>query len=136
MPIYGGHLKDVPEPHRRYYADRRRRRPVRVRIMKYYGIGLHYHVSIEEEADAVWDSSVNQHSGKPNGWRRCWDDKTPGAKGEFVTFKRRTHLEALAEARRVLLRRFPKRTHSWRLESLCGDEVPRGARWFYKNEGD
>ena len=127
-------LSTIPEPHRWFYADRRRRRPVRVCVMKFYGVGQHFHVSIEEEDDAVWDSRDAAGWGKPgqpNGWTR---PRCSPRNGRRFDFKRRFFDTALEEARKILLKHFPRKTHRWDFQNWS-EEGRRARRWFYK-EGD
>jgi hypothetical protein len=46
--------------------------------MRYYGYGPHYHVSLHEEDNPIWDGRVDEyHEGGPRGWCTPWD-KYPG----------------------------------------------------------
>jgi len=105
-----------------------------VRIMKFYGVGKHYHVSIEEEDDAVWDSRDAAAWGRP-GTPAGWTQPRQSPRGGYsISFTRLFFDSAVREARRVLARRFPRSTHSWTLDNLTA-EGSRSRTWFY-GEGD
>ncbi len=127
-------LEVIPKPHRWYYDDRRRRRHVRVCIMKFYGVGHHYHISIEEDDDAVWDSRDAASWGRPGepcGWTQPRGNPRGGRRFDF----KRNYYDAAARAALLILRReFPRRTHEWSLDNLT-EEGSKSRRWFY-GEGD
>lgn len=66
MSVFGGKLADLPKPHRRFYDDKRRKRPVRISVIV-YSIGKHYWTTLHEEDNPIWDE-------KEQDWRTCWDD--------------------------------------------------------------
>lgn len=55
MSTRGGDLKDRP-PQWRWFADAlsTRKRRLEVRVMKYYGVGQHFHVRVTEEDDSFY----------------------------------------------------------------------------------
>lgn len=65
----GGHLKELVPPLERFYRTPGER-PVRVQIMRYYGIGAHYYVSIKEEFNPI----LQTREGKLCTVE-CWDDQ-------------------------------------------------------------
>ena len=65
---FGGYLEDIPKPHIRKWPGCPEKRKIKIRVMRYYSIGHHYHVSFEEEHNPIWDS-------KHNYWTIAWDDK-------------------------------------------------------------
>lgn len=127
--IFGGHLKDIPEPHKRYFADKRRKRKVTVTISKWKGVGKHWYVTMIEEDDAIWDSRVTgmwSDKTKPNGWTRPWDRSESDGRvfsGSFEVYKKAG--ECVME---MVANHFPAETH--RLVRAFTDE-----KWFYR-EGD
>lgn len=76
--ITGGKLSDFPEPHIWYWQSgmATRKRKVIAKIMRYFGIGEHYYMSVHEESDYLWDGTESEHwPGKPNGWIELWEEK-------------------------------------------------------------
>ena len=65
--ILGGTLKEIPRPHVRRFP-KYGSRPVDIRIMKFYSIGRHYHVSIHESNNPIWDR-------KRKAWVTPWSDE-------------------------------------------------------------
>jgi len=116
--IIGGHLKDVPKPHVRFFSDQRYRRKVYLTCGIYSGIGIHFHVMLQEEHDDLWDS-------KENCWRQSWDDVEGKGRSFSETFA--TEPEAKEWARKIARRHF--RRH--KIMTMGGLRH----RWFYR-EGD
>jgi hypothetical protein len=76
---HGGWLKDVPDPHIYYWPGAEDKRKLYARIMRYYGIGPHYHVSISQEDNPVWDCTIDKYrKDEPRGWVTTWDNDFPG----------------------------------------------------------
>jgi len=63
---HGGHLEEISKPHTRFFPNPYRKRKVTVTISRYYGIGLHYYVSLQEEDNPIWNGEA---------WQTAWDDK-------------------------------------------------------------
>lgn len=63
----GGYLREIPEPHVRYFSlPGARRRRVRVLVGVFSGIGRHYHVSSKVEDDYIWNEAREL-------WQNPWD---------------------------------------------------------------
>jgi len=94
---HGGELADIPEPHIRLYPHEGLRRPVRIRIVQ---LQRHYHVSIEECRNPVWDGQ---------GWREPNGD----AEGAGRSFH--PNFDLYADAKRFIAdtvaEHFPAETH-------------------------
>lgn len=125
----GGYLKEIPKPHKRYFDDRRRRREVTIHITIYQGIGMHYHVTLSEEDDSIWNiSSSEYYEDEVVGWQTARDDDR--SKGESISEKFNTPRQAEAFVRKTLRRRFPRKTHKY-VYGWTG----QSRKWFYK-DGD
>ena len=71
---YGGKFEEIPEPHVYFWPASQTKRKVTVKIMRYYGYGPHYHVSMREEDNPIWDGRTDEyHEGGPTGWVTPWD---------------------------------------------------------------
>jgi len=64
--ILGGTLKEIPRPHVRQFPKYGVRH-VTINVMKFYGIGVHYHVKIREGHNPIWDT-------KQRVWVQPWTD--------------------------------------------------------------
>lgn len=127
---HGGHLKDAQQPVQ-WFKERADYQPfVKVRVMKFYGIGVHWHVSITEEDDAVL--------GKDGEWFIPWL-KTDTAEQAEIWRAHNGHRDddkfctikaAESWIQRKLDERFPGKDVWVRFE---GDKL--GNRWHY-GEGD
>jgi len=73
--IYGGNLKDIPEPRYWYWPNGKQEREVTMKIMSYAGSGgKHYYIDITEQQNYIWDGKENEYKpGIPNGWIRLWE---------------------------------------------------------------
>lgn len=120
--VFGGYLKDIPLPHKRRFPSKEEKRQVYVSISKFYGIGIHYHVSLREEDNPILDTSKE----KPI-WREAWDDEEGKGKHFFDKFKTDAEMEDFIK--KTQKKEFPKKTH--RLS--FSDTVQK--RWFYR-DGD
>ena len=118
--VHGGDLVDIPNPHVRFYRDSRRKLPVRVSIGVFYGIGVHFHVTIRSDADPVWNA-------ESECWTHPWDD-LKRFRGDHVSSKFNTRKAAEEFVRLTLADRFPKKDHTY------FEDFTR-ARWLYR-EGD
>jgi len=94
---HGGELTDIPEPHIRLYPHEGLRRPVRIRITQ---LQLHYHVSMVEGRNPVWDGT---------GWREPNGDAEGAGQSFHPSF------DLFADARRFIAEtvaeHFPVETH-------------------------
>ena len=106
--LSGGHLKDIPKPHIRYFDDRRRKREVKVSILKFEGYGIHYHVDIKEEDNPILDIGENHSSGKPC-WHACWDDEK--GRGKLFAKKFNSTSDAAHYIKEVWHEEFENKTH-------------------------
>ena len=98
----GGHIKQVPKPHKRWYDDKRRKRPVKITVMGFWGLGRHYYVSIKEDGNGIWNT-------KEKTWQECWDD--PAARGQQFDKKFDNMVLAAEWVRTMTKKHFPKHTH-------------------------
>jgi len=113
----GKSIASLPTPHTRYYPHPGKLRRVVVTVTKYYGIGQHYHVSIDESFNHVWGGDA---------WYGFHDD-TEG-KGSYQS--RPFALMASAKVWiRQQIKQFSRKTHD---VTYSGDRRPK---WFYP-EGD
>ena len=131
----GGHLKDIPLPHKRKFDDKRRRRKVSVHITTFPGAGVHYHVSLSEEDNPIWNPSKDtwkwmNGSNRIIGWQVAWDDE--GARGRHLNS---VHSKSLEEAQRWAVetfnREFDPKTHVM-IDHGHGYRKPK---WYYR-DGD
>lgn len=126
----GGELVSVPKPHVRYYSlvnPHKPKRGVKISVMKYYGAGTHYYVSIKEDDNPIW-----------NAKEHCWHYPADDVKGRGRDFEQKfnTLLEAKLFVRDKLKKHFPlsthKPTHDW--DNLV---EPERKVWFGRfKEGD
>jgi hypothetical protein len=87
---------------------------VRVSIRQFLGGGSHYHVSIVEEDNKVWNRAPKGkyspgHEDEPVGWVTLWDTP-PEARGRIFEgiFKRLSQAKAFVKKNLVY---FPAETH-------------------------
>jgi len=99
---HGGHLKDIPKPHRRWYDDKRRKRTVEIEVMVFWGIGHHYYVNIKEDYNGIWNT-------KEETWQECWDDKN--ARGKQFDKKFSNIIEARLWVETIRKKHFSKGRH-------------------------
>jgi len=100
--MIGGHLKEVPKPHVRWYDKRRGKRLVKVTVMGFWGIGHHYYVTLREDSNGIWNT-------KEECWQECWDD--PKARGQQFDKKFGNMVLAAAWVKEIAKKHFPKKTH-------------------------
>jgi len=125
---YGGNIAELPKPRRRRYGTRKReKRPVKVSVHKYYGLGQHYWVSLHEDDNPIWDK-------KEKGWRFCWDDNE--GKGRIFSEPFLSMLSAQLWIEEMVKTEFPKK-HFELNTNLNGLTEEDEKVWFgtYK-EGD
>ena len=107
--ITGGYLKNTPKPYKRRWPDEEQQRGLSIRIVRYYGIGRHYYVSVEQEANPIWDAGDAAdwgRPGEPHGWTVCWDDEE--GKGKLLSSGQfDTHLQAMNWIQDIVLPQFP-----------------------------
>lgn len=123
---FGGKLEDVPKPHFYLWDKLKRKREVRVRITKFYGVGVHYYADLKEEDDAVWNRRIDPPYTKQAHWQKCWND--PKTDGRSFLRRCNTPEEAVEFVRQTQREHFPKKTHK------LVEDIDR-KEWFYK-EGD
>jgi len=118
---YGGWLKDVPKPHRRFYDDRRRKRSVEVSVSRFWGQGDHYYVTLRQDDNPIWDAT-------DDFWILAWDDHD---KGEGLRLSRKFANRVFAQEwiDEQMAKYFPGHKLLWLEENVS-------AKWFYKTEGD
>ena len=121
---YGGTLDDIPLPHIRRWPNENKEdpRPVTVRIMKFWGIGSHYYVSVDEHDNPIWNS-------KKKCFTQPWTD--PGGKGrKFDCLQRpRSYYLAKRWAMMIIGKHFSDGNYRIDIEDNSGNE------WYY-GEGD
>ena len=66
--LYGGYLKDIPKPHYRRYDIVDEKIPIGINIIKYYGVGVHYHVSFGYPCNPILNVKTKE-------WQSPWEDK-------------------------------------------------------------
>lgn len=98
--MHGGYLKEIPKPHRRWYNGRRKRE-VKIGVHVFWGVGIHYYVTVEEDDNAIWNS-------KDKLWQLCWDDPK---KGKRFDQKFGNIVEAREWVKKLQQKHFPKKTH-------------------------
>jgi len=141
MSIFGGYLKDIPEPHKRMFPGEKKR-AVKVTVMKYDMVagGIHYHVTMEEGSNPIWDSSVED-------WRGAWDDDDLGGAIEHETTD--TIGQATDFIKRVWSEKFSDDTHYLHsftsTKEMSIDDLDKywrelfkpmpGDRYYYQREG-
>ena len=112
----GGYLKELlfSDPPRRFFDDKRRKRPVHVKIIcygDYGGIGVHYYVTVTEDHNPIWDS-------KQNIWTSAWDDYV--GEGKKFENKFNTYIAAQNYVRKVT-KKFPPKSHrilDWKTQRI------------------
>lgn len=118
--VHGGHLTEIPMPHKRMFPGRKKRR-VRVHWHSWAGAGgHHYYVTITEEGNPIYN--VSRHC-----WQQAWDDTK--YKGIYLSDKFANTVLARAWVQKMQRENFPRKTHILEWES--GDT----RKWFYR-EGD
>ncbi len=113
----------VPLPHIRLFPNPTRRRKVKVRIQKYNVAGAtHYHVSLEEEFNAIWESRTNheehpdfykdtaKHNQRPQGWVQCHSDEE-GRGRHFSAGMATSRFQVSCYIRHLVRTQFPPETH-------------------------
>jgi hypothetical protein len=112
MMTFGGFFKDYPGA-KRLFDEPGYKPKIHIGIRKYYGIGNHYWVTVQEEYNPIWDGQ---------GWRVCWDDP----------LKRRDFTDAFNTK---------KQAEKWLKEIINSHfkdfqiEIEPYSEWFYK-DGD
>jgi hypothetical protein len=115
---FGGELSEIALPHVRFFDVSRRKREVVVSVQVFYGIGQHYHVTLKQQGNPIWNRRHRR-------WQRPRYDKHDG---RSVGDKFDTYKEAETFIRRVLRWVFPN-------HRAIRDDCT-GRRWFYKRDGD
>jgi hypothetical protein len=116
--IGGGNIKDYPGAKRKFPG--RKKRTVHVSIYKYYGIGQHFHVSLSEEDNPIWDV-------KEKSWRTCWGDFKGKGRFEFTTARSLLSVKAWIEE--TIADKFPPKTHKIEKFDLNGITEEDEKKW-------
>lgn len=125
----GGHIEDIPKPHIRKWPTSKQKRSITIRIMRFDSMRKHYHVSINQESNPIWDATENEFDpGKPIGWTTAWDDleghglnewelidKEPGFQHTYIL-----KIEAEKAVEKIVKKYFPD--HEIYFDNLTGDE--------------
>ena len=127
---FGGHLSELPKPHfRRFGPHRKEKRPVKVSVHRYYGIGQHYWVTLREEENPIWDAEIG-------GWRQCWDDDKSKGRIESEQFLSLT--SATLWVRKMQKKDYPPSRYKLSTNVSCTNLVEDEEKvWFgHFKEGD
>ncbi|MCG3207172.1 MAG: hypothetical protein FOGNACKC_00772 [Anaerolineae bacterium] len=144
--IRGGHLNEVPLPHRRRWPDDPQPREVVITILTWAGLSpgaTHFHLDVHEEDNPIWDSRT-QREEMPGlyeevvdklraegrevnhaywdgvcGWRVCWDDEE--GKGRKETSIHNSAVSAVEAGRQLIAERYSD--GAWRVRSTATDET-------------
>jgi hypothetical protein len=119
---FGGYVKEIPKPHKRFFDDKRRVWPIRVSITRYMGIGVHYYPSLELESNPIWNAEAKS-------WQLAHDDDE-GAEKRIRGPQCNSYEEAAKWVEYTYKTRFGRRKQRYKLVHQFTDE-----RWFYR-EGD
>ena len=121
----GGYLKDIPLPHRRFWPGAPRKKSVRIRIMRYYGQGPHYHTSLKEEHNPIWDTIEGT-------WRESWDDEEGRGRDEWGIADwpngLRSYQLTKIKIEEILAREFPPEKYEYVWDDMTDER--------YEKEGD
>ena len=117
--LFGGKIEDCPQPFVRKFPYPRRKRSVRLTVMVWCGIGHHFHTSLREESNPIWNGEA---------WQTSWSDPECDGKSFFEAFE--TEIEARKWIHYTFDKHFSRKTHK-----LVTDLDQKFVRWFYK-EGD
>lgn len=119
MEIYGGHIKDYPKAKRRFPG--KTKREVSISARSYYGIGVHYWVTMKEEDNPVWDA-------KEKSWRHCWDDIE--ARGHIESESFLSMVSAQQWIAKMQKKYFPPKTHTLRGVDFGGLTEADEQKWL------
>ncbi|MCK5642567.1 MAG: hypothetical protein KAJ19_17295 [Gammaproteobacteria bacterium] len=113
---FGGHLEDVPLPHKRRWPGSTIKRDVKLRISNWMA---RWWAEVIESENPIWDSAQEV-------WRFCWDDKggRGGRRIDGGKFSRKS--EALHWGLGILDTEFPDHEHHINCQT----------RFDYLREGD
>jgi hypothetical protein len=100
---YGGNPEDIPKPWKKKFPGKEKRL-VEIAVV-IFSVGVHYHTSISEEDNPVWDSSGDCGG----GWRTFWHHPK-NLRGRFFEQSCATPYHAKKFIDETL-RKFPKKTH-------------------------
>ena len=87
------------------FDDKRRKRTVTVRVMRFTGVGRHYHVSMTQENNPIWDLRDDPPFFKGPCWRLARDDQE--GNGLYISEKFRTWERAMAFIEKTCAKKFP-----------------------------
>lgn len=163
MSYSGGHIKDIPTPHRRKFpGDARRRVSVSIAVYDMAG-GHHYRVSLEEEANPIWNPLTHaqanpdwkeiqgtEHGNSVVGWQQAWDDEEAEGRAfysggldflyQVEDFINSTWSENFSDETHYLSTRYSDEevtakelVREWR--ELYAD-IERANRYYYERDGD
>lgn len=120
----GGYLKDAIQPLVRKFPNNLGiKRELKLSVTKFWGVGEHYHVSIEEESNPV----LCEVDGKLK-WQLAWDDLDLHGLRDSEAFMTK---EAVEQWVREATKDFSEETHRFVWSALS----PIDNEWFYK-DGD
>lgn len=125
--MLGGKLSEIPKPHRRLFDDKRRKRKLKISVQVFYGIGRHYHVTVRQEDNPIWNP-LTQAQASPSwrevqnmdygkeivGWQLAWDDEDGHGKSVLDKF------DTLTQAKNFIkkaVKRFPNHKVVWNTDT-------------------
>lgn len=128
--IGGGKIAEFKKPLRRMYGPKsKRKRPVKVSVHRYYGLGPHYWATLHEDDNPFWDA-------KGKGWRLCWDDLK--GKGRIMSEPFLSLTSATLWVREMQRKHFPPSRYKLSVNVSCTNlEESEEKTWFgIFKEGD
>lgn len=119
--LVGGRLEEIPQPHKRKFDDRRRKRKVYVSFRTWNGIGKHFYWYMKEETNPIWNRDKRR-------WQECFDDH--GVKGRNLCGHQPTLQAAEEEVRQTFKKEFSPKTHRM-VNAFTHSSV-----WWHYRDGD
>lgn len=125
--IMGGYWKDIPTPYVFFHPNPKQKRRVRVGVMRYYGVGVHFYATVDEESNHVWDGK---------DWRLPWGNEEgfPVLTGKNFSERFDTYTEAVNFVNSVIAREFSPETH--KLYDGSGYGKIEGFMWDFADDFD
>lgn len=120
---HGGSVAEAIQPLIRKFPNEFSKRKLALSITRFYGVGRHYHVMIEEEKNPV----LCEEDGEVM-WLYAWDDPELNGIGEGAKFSTRSGVEHWVKD---ITGGFSSETHEFVWSSFSEDKQ----KWLYK-EGD
>ncbi len=120
---FGGHLKDIPLPHVRYWPGSFKKKEVRIRIMRYYGAGgVHYYASLQEDSNPIWNSAEGY-------WQEAWDDLEGKGRDEWGIDdwpnRLRSYQLTKLKIQEILAREFPPEAYEYVWDDMTDERIEK-----------